>query len=88
MSWKIEFRPTAEKYYRKLDKKTRKRVKAALNELQVAEDPTSLSNVQSQTVTLYGDYWLNVDKWRVLFTPDEEKKMIVVFGVIPEDEVL
>lgn len=88
MSWKIEFRPTAEKYYRKLDKKTRKRVKAALNELQVAEDPTSHSNVQSQTVTLYGDYWLSVDKWRVLFTPDEEKKMIVVFGVIPEDEVL
>lgn len=30
MSWKIEVKPTAEKYYLKLDKKTRKRIKKAL----------------------------------------------------------
>ena len=30
MSWKIEIKPTAEKSYLKLDKKTRKRIKKAL----------------------------------------------------------
>jgi mRNA-degrading endonuclease RelE of RelBE toxin-antitoxin system len=30
MSWKIEIKPTPEKYYRKLDKKIRARIKEAL----------------------------------------------------------
>ena len=34
MSWKVEVKPTAEKYYLKLDKKMRKRVKKSLLELE------------------------------------------------------
>ena len=83
MNWKIEVKPTAEKYYKKLDKGTRKRVKQALRELQNAEDPTLLPNVRALTGRLQGDYRLRVGKWRVLFTPDKEKKVIYVFAIIP-----
>jgi mRNA-degrading endonuclease RelE of RelBE toxin-antitoxin system len=86
-SWEIEYKPAAEKQSRDLDKKTRKKLKEALRELQHAEDPTSLSNVKAQSVTLYGDYWLTVDEWRVLFTPDRMRKLIYVFGIIPKDDV-
>ncbi|GIW48169.1 MAG: hypothetical protein KatS3mg078_2046 [Deltaproteobacteria bacterium] len=39
MSWKIEIKPTAEKYYRKLDKKTRTRIKEALLKLEESDNP-------------------------------------------------
>jgi mRNA-degrading endonuclease RelE of RelBE toxin-antitoxin system len=88
MGWKIEYKPTAEKQYRNLDRKIRKKVKKALRELEDAHDPEMLTNVRAQTVTLYGDFWLSVDKWRVLFTPDKEKESILIFGIIPEDDFL
>jgi mRNA-degrading endonuclease RelE of RelBE toxin-antitoxin system len=39
MNWKIEIKPTAEKYCSKLSKTTRKRVKAALQQLAEARIP-------------------------------------------------
>lgn len=88
MSWKIEYKPTAEKQYRNLDKKIRKKIKKALRDLEDAQNPELLTNVRAQTVTLYGDYWLSIDKWRVLFTPHKEKEIILIFGIIPEDDAL
>jgi mRNA interferase RelE/StbE len=86
MNWKIEVKTTTEKYYKKLDKGTRKRIKEALQELQSAEDPSSLSTVRALTGRLQGDYRLRVGKRRVLFTPDKEKKVIYVFAIIPRGD--
>jgi mRNA-degrading endonuclease RelE of RelBE toxin-antitoxin system len=39
MSWKIEVKPTAEKYYLRLDKRTRKRIREALDALEREVNP-------------------------------------------------
>lgn len=86
MSWKIEVKPTAEKYYRKLDKKTRKRVKKALQELEQEGNPLLHYDVKALTGQLQGDYRLRVGDWRILFTPDKDKKIIYVYAVLPRGD--
>lgn len=83
MNWKIEVKPFAEKYYLKLDKKTRARMKEALRELENTDDPVLHPDVRAMTGKLRGDYRLRVGKWRVLFTPDVEKKTLYVFAILP-----
>jgi mRNA interferase RelE/StbE len=83
MSWKIEIKPTAEKYYLKLDKKTRKRIKKALQELEQEENPLSCNNVKPLTGKLQGDYRLRVGDWRLLFTPERNKKIIYIYAILP-----
>ncbi len=82
-NWKIEVKPTAEKYYLKLDKKTRTRMKEALRELENTDDPLLHPNVRALTGKLQGDVRLRVGKWRILFTPYIEKKIIYVFAIVP-----
>jgi mRNA interferase RelE/StbE len=83
MNWKIEVKPTAEKYYLKLDKKTRTRMKDALRELENTDDPLLHPNVRALTGKLRGDFRLRVGKWRILFTPHIKKKMLYVFAIVP-----
>ncbi|MFH2218934.1 MAG: type II toxin-antitoxin system RelE/ParE family toxin [Pseudomonadota bacterium] len=83
MNWKIEVKPFAEKYYLKLDKKTRARMKEALRELENTDDSVLRPSVRALTGKLRGDYRLRVGKWRVLFTPDVEKKTLYVFAILP-----
>jgi mRNA interferase RelE/StbE len=83
MNWKIEVKPTAEKYYLKLDKKTRTRMKEALRELENTDDPLLHSNVRALTGKLRGDFRFRVGKWRILFTPHIKKKMLYVFAIVP-----
>jgi mRNA interferase RelE/StbE len=83
MNWKIEVKPTAEKYYLKLDKKTRTRMKDALRELENTDDPLLHSNVRALTGKLRGDFRFRVGKWRILFTPHIKKKMLYVFAIVP-----
>ena len=84
MNWKIEIKPTAEEYYKKLDKRTRKWVRDALHKLQSAEDPRLLLEVRALTGRLRGDCRFGIGKWGILFTADKEKKMIFVFAIIPK----
>jgi len=86
MNWKIEVKPTAEKYYLKLDKKTRTRMKEALRELEKTDDPLLNPNVRALTGKLRGDFRLRVGKWRVLFTPHIERKIICVFAIVPRGD--
>jgi mRNA interferase RelE/StbE len=86
MSWKIEVKPTAEKHYRKLNKKTRKRVKKALQELEQEGNPLLHHDVKALTGQLQGDYRLRVGDWRILFTPDKDKKIIYVYAVLPRGD--
>jgi mRNA interferase RelE/StbE len=86
MNWKIEVKPTAEKYYLKLDKKTRTRMKEALRELENTDDPLLHPNVRALTGNLRGDFRLRVGKWRALFTPHIEKKILYVFAIVPRGD--
>jgi len=86
MSWKIEIKPTAEKYYLRLDKRNRQRVKEALAQLRDSDDPLSHPNVRALTGRLRGDYRLRVGKWRILFTADKENKMVYVYAVLPRGD--
>ena len=86
MSWKIEVKPAAEKYYLRLGKGTRKRIKEALHELEGAEDPFLHPKVRALTGSLQGDYRLRVGKWRILFTPDKGKRLIYVYAIVPRGD--
>ena len=86
MSWKIEVKPTAEKYYLKLDKKTRKRIKKSLLELEKSENLLSHPKVRALTGKLQGDYRLRMGDWRILFTPDKDAKMLYVFAILPRGD--
>jgi mRNA interferase RelE/StbE len=83
MNWKIEVKPTAEKQYLKLDKKTKIRIKKALQELEQEENPLSHHNVMPLTGQLQGDYRLRVGDWRLLLTPDKNKRIIYIYAILP-----
>ena len=86
MSWKIEIKPTAEKSYLKLDKKTRRRFKRSLLELEKSENPLMHPNVRPLIGKLRGDYRLRVGDWRVLFTPEKDQKIIHVYAILPRGD--
>ncbi len=86
MSRRIEIKPSAEKQYLKLDKKTRRRIKSALFELEGEKNPLFHANVKRPTGRLEGDYRLRVGMWRALFTPDKEKKTIYVYAILPRGD--
>jgi mRNA interferase RelE/StbE len=86
MNWKIEVKPTAEKYYLKLDKKTRTRMKEALRELENTDDPLLHPSVRALTGKLRGDFRFRVGKWRILFTLHIGRKIIYVFAIVPRGD--
>ncbi len=86
MSWRIEVKPTAEKQYRKLDKKTRARIKEALYSLEKAPNPLHHKDVRALTGELHGDWRLRVGEWRVLFAPHPESKTLYVYAILPRGE--
>ena len=83
MNWKVEIKPTAEKYYLRLDKKTRKRIKRVLLALEKEENPLLHHNVRPLTGKLQGDYRLRIGGWRLLFTPDKDKNVIHIYAILP-----
>jgi mRNA interferase RelE/StbE len=86
MNWTIEVKPNAEKQFRKLDRNTRKRIRDALILLEEEASPLLANNVRPLTGELRGDYRLRCGKWRVLFTPDRENKILFVYAIIPRGD--
>jgi len=86
MNWKIEIKPTAEKSYHKLAKRTRKRIKETLLKLEESNNPLLQKNVRALTGQLKGDYRLRVGDWRILFTPDKQQKIIYVYAILPRGQ--
>jgi len=86
MSWQIEVKPTAEKQYLKLDRKTRTRIRSALYNLEQDKHPLFHKNIRPLTGRLKGDYRLRVGDWRLLFTPDREKKIIYIYAILPRGD--
>lgn len=83
MSWKVEVKPSAEKQYLKLDKKTRERIKESLIQLEKHKNPFLHENVKALTGELSGDYRLRVGKWRILFTPDKKSELLFIYAILP-----
>jgi mRNA interferase RelE/StbE len=86
MSWKIEIKPSAEKLYLKLDKKTRKQIRGSLLDLEEQNNPFLHKNVRALTGELKGDYRLRVGRWRILFTPDKQSKILFVYAILPRGD--
>ena len=86
MSWKIEVKPTAEKSYLKLDKRTRRRIKESLLELEKSENPLLSPKLRPLIGKLRGDYRLRVGGRRVLFTPEKNQKIIYVYAILPRGD--
>ena len=86
MSWRIEVKPSAEKQYLKLDRPTRRRIKATLHDLEDAERPLLHPRVRPLTGKLKGDYRVRVGGCRVLLTPDAESQVLHVYAVLPRGD--
>ena len=79
----IEVKPTAEKHYRRMDRKTRERIWHALKELEKEENPLMHHQVRALTGKLAGDYRLRIGPWRILFTPDPPNQRLHVYAIVP-----
>jgi mRNA interferase RelE/StbE len=86
MSWKIEIKPSAEKQYLRLYKKTRKQIRESLLELEEQNNPFLHKNVRALTGELKGDYRLRVGRWRILFTPDKQSEILFVYAILPRSD--
>ena len=82
-SWRIEIKPSAEKQYLRLDKKTRRRIKNTLRDIEGEAMPLLHSRVRALTGKLKGDYRVRIGDWRVLFTPNRETKVLHVYAILP-----
>jgi mRNA interferase RelE/StbE len=86
MSWKIEIKPSAEKQYLKIEKKTRKQIRESLLDLEEQNNPFLHKNVRALTGELKGDYRLRVGRWRILFTPDKQSEILFVYAILPRSD--
>ena len=85
-SWRIEIKPSAEKQYLKLDRKTRGRIKDTLRDLGQEEAPLLHPRVRSLTGKLKGDYRVRVGSGRVLSTPDRDSRVLLVYAILPRGD--
>ena len=67
MSWSIRISSNAEKYFQKLDKKQRKRIKERLLTLLQQENPLDNPQVKALTGELKGFYRLRIGNYRIIF---------------------
>ena len=86
MSWRIEVKPSAEKQYLRLDRPTRRRIKATLLDLESTEKPLLHPRMRPLTGKLKGDYRVRVGSWRVLLTPDRESRLLHVYAILPRGD--
>jgi mRNA-degrading endonuclease RelE of RelBE toxin-antitoxin system len=77
-SWRIEIKPSAEKQYFRLDRRTRQRIKETLRDLEETEAPLLHPRVRALTGKLKGDYRVRIGEWRVLLTPDRSSRVLHV----------
>ena len=83
MSWRIEVKPSAEQQYLRLDRPTRRRIKASLRELETAGRPLLHPRVRPLTGELKGDYRVRLGGWRILLTPDRDSGVLYVYAILP-----
>ena len=83
MNWRIDVKPSAEKQYLKLDRTTRRRLRASLRDIENSERPLRHPRVRPLTGRLRGRYRVRVGNWRVLLRPDRESRVLHVYAILP-----
>jgi len=86
MSWRIEVKPSAEKQYLRLDRPTRKRIKEVLFELQGSEQLIVHPRVKGLGGKLKGNLRVRIGGWRLLMTPDREKRVLYPYAILPRGD--
>lgn len=86
MSWRIEIKPSAGQQYLRLDATTRRRIKAALRELEGSEQPFLHPRLRPLTGQLKGDYRIRVGAWRILLTPNRDLRVLHVYAILPRGD--
>lgn len=86
MNWTIKFSSIAEKKYKKLDKKTKERIKRALEDLAASENPKFHKHVKPLVGQLKSFYRLRVGDFRVIFYMIVEDKIIAVVNIVPRGD--
>ena len=76
MTWRLTFRPSAQRELDGLDPTARRRVQRAL--LQLAANPYQTPNVKAMTD---GNYRLRVGDWRVIYALRNDVLVILVLRV-------
>ena len=86
MTWTVKVSSRAEKYYRKLDRKTRIRFKKELLALSEYDDPLTHREVKALHGELKGFYRLRVGGFRVILSLVRESRIIAVVNVYPRGD--
>ena len=83
MSWSIRISSDAEKYFQKLDKKRRERIKERLLKLSKQENPLENPQVKALTGELKGFYRLRIGNYRIIFALLAKEEIIAVVNIFP-----
>lgn len=83
MSWSIKVSSIEEKYFKKLDKKRRRKIKEKLLALSHQQNPLENLQVKALTGELKGFYRLRIGDYRIIFALLEEEKVIAVVNILP-----
>jgi mRNA interferase RelE/StbE len=86
LSWTIKVSSHAERYFKKLDKKLRQRLKKELLVLGDCENPLDHKDVKPLTGDLRGFYRLRIGGYRVIFSVVKEQKSIAVVNIVPRGD--
>ncbi len=81
MSYRVFLHPQVIKFLKKLPKDDLRRIKAKLHEL---VDPHSVKAIK---LTNRDAYRIRVGNYRVLYTIDDEKKVVVVFKIDKRERI-
>jgi len=87
LNWTIKVSSTAEKYFNKLSRNTKTRIKKELSSLSILESPLDHQNVKPLIGDLRGFYRLKVGDYRVIFGMLQEDKIIAVVNISPRGDV-
>jgi len=83
MSWSIRVSSTAEKYFKKLDKKLQRKIKDKLLALSGQQNPLENPQIRALTGELKGFYRLRVGDYRIIFALLKEEKAIAIVNILP-----
>ena len=83
--WSVEFNDASAKAFRKLDGKTQRAIKAKLQELQALQDPGVLAKPLMHD--LKGRWRLRVGSYRVIFSTEKQRLVILVVDIGRRDSV-
>ena len=83
MNWTVEVFPEAEKFYNRLPRNLRERIRSGLTELEASDNPRSHRQVIPLVGKLKGFYRMRVGGYRVIFEILSQRKVIAVHLIVP-----